>query len=142
MIGHTFTILTAGGLTGGVQGTFDHEVLPAGYLWDVIYGANSVMLSVIGLGLTGDYNGDGMVNAADYTVWRNALQSNNPAADGDKSGTVDWEDYLVWKNNYGLPGSGAGVASGNLSEVPEPASASLLLLAAFLIALAARSRRR
>ncbi|WP_197524718.1 SdrD B-like domain-containing protein [Botrimarina hoheduenensis] len=54
----------------------------------------------------GDYNGDGSVNAADYTVWRDALAVYVPGttpkgADGDGDGDVDGEDYAVWRNNYG-----------------------------------------
>ena len=140
-VGNMFTILTAGTpLFGGVQGSFDHMVLPGGYLWDVIYGNNSVMLSVIGIGLAGDYNGDGFVNAADYTVWRNTLHTNNPDADGDNSGTVDFDDYMVWKNNFGQPGSGA--AQGELGSVPEPASAVLFLVAALGVCGAHRRARR
>jgi hypothetical protein len=52
----------------------------------------------------GDYNEDGTVNAADYTVWRNASGSNvTPfdSPDGDGDGLVDRDDYLRWKANYG-----------------------------------------
>lgn len=60
----------------------------------------------------GDYNLDGAVNAADYTVWRDNF---NPAAtvgpgkpgDGNNSGLVDEADYDVWKNNFGAGGAGA-----------------------------------
>jgi hypothetical protein len=50
----------------------------------------------------GDYNKDGTVNAADYTVWRDTLGSTtNLRADGDKSGTVDQLDYDYWKARFG-----------------------------------------
>lgn len=51
--------------------------------------------------LNGDYNGDDVVNAADYTVWRDGLASQNLAADGDRNGVVDQADYQVWRNNFG-----------------------------------------
>jgi hypothetical protein len=54
-------------------------------------------------GLPGDYNSDGVVNAADYTVWRD-----NPAANGGDGG------YLVWANNYG------STSMANSTAVPEP----------------------
>jgi autotransporter-associated beta strand protein len=53
----------------------------------------------------GDYNGDFVVNAADYSVWRDnlgeefQLLNENPHA--DTPGTVDEEDYDFWKDNFG-----------------------------------------
>lgn len=52
--------------------------------------------------LSGDYNADGLVDAADYSVYRDNLGSQqNLAADGNHNGVVDQADYLVWRNNYG-----------------------------------------
>jgi hypothetical protein len=92
--------------------------------------------------ISGDYNKDGRVTAADYSVWRNSLgQTGSHAADLPADGNHDYEinlaDYQVWKANYGDPASyaagagailtGGGVASGN--QVPEPTSAGLSVLA-------------
>lgn len=78
----------------------------------------------------GDYNFDGLVNAADYTVWRNALGSTTAAeADGNGDGVVDVADYTVWRDSEG----GATAAA----SIPEPAAFAL-----GLAALAAVSRRR
>ena len=45
----------------------------------------------------GDYNHDGVASAADYTVWRNTLGStDDPRADGDRSGIVDDTDFELW----------------------------------------------
>ncbi len=79
---------------------------------------------------TGDYNGDGFVDAADYTVWRDTLtQSVTPFsdADGDGSGVIDQADYAFWVSQFGAsPGPGiAGVAS-----VPEPSGLVVLLAVA------------
>jgi hypothetical protein len=82
--------------------------------------------------LSGDYNFDGLVDAADYTVWRDTLGQRAfvLAADGDNSGVVDQADYTIWKTNFGNhAGSGAG-ADGN-AAVPEPAT-FLMLLAGIL----------
>jgi hypothetical protein len=52
--------------------------------------------------LTADYNGNGNVDAADYTVWRDTLGSmTNLAADGNANGEIDPGDYDTWKENFG-----------------------------------------
>ncbi len=52
----------------------------------------------------GDFNGDMMVDAADYTVWRNSVgqTGNGLPADADGNGVVDGADYLVWKDHFGF----------------------------------------
>jgi hypothetical protein len=70
--------------------------------------------------LPGDYNEDGMVDAADYTVWRNhfgaAMSLPNEAA---TPGMVTSDDYDVWKQHVGATtGGGSSLAS----PVAEPAS--------------------
>lgn len=52
---------------------------------------------------TGDYNGNGTVDAADYVVWRKSvgLMSGGLAADGDGNGIIDANDYAVWKSHFG-----------------------------------------
>lgn len=50
-----------------------------------------------------DYNGDGLVNAADYTVWRDTEGSTiNLAADGNGDGVVDSADYNLWVESFGF----------------------------------------
>jgi hypothetical protein len=59
---------------------------------------------------SGDFNHDGFVNAADYTVWRDSLGHTVPvgtAADGNINGTIDVGDYEVWRSHFGQPASGA-----------------------------------
>ena len=83
-----------------------------------------------------DYNHNGIVDAADYIIWRNSNgQTVTPGTlgDGDGNGIVNQLDYNLWRSRFGLP-SGAGSGSGgggNLSTgaVPEPLSAVLLLSA-------------
>ena len=53
----------------------------------------------------GDYNRDGTVDAADYTVWRDNLGASVApltGADGDGNGVVDATDYAVWKSQFGF----------------------------------------
>jgi serralysin len=90
----------------------------------------------------GDYNGDLTVNAADYTVWRNTLGMSvdqSSGADGNNNSTIDIGDYTFWKERYGDIVGGAGAVNGDLSSVPEPASA--LLGIALLALLPVRSIR-
>lgn len=71
------------------------------------------------LTIAGDHNGDGMVDARDYVVWRK-----NPAGFGGAQGYTDW----VANFGTGVSGSGGGELSGGNAAVPEPASLSLLAI--------------
>ena len=57
------------------------------------------------VGKGGDYNNNGLVDAADYTLWRDTLGKFvlNPGdgADGDQSEQVDQGDYIFWKERFG-----------------------------------------
>jgi hypothetical protein len=93
---------------------------------------------------TGDYNGNGVVDAADYIVWRSTLdQPAVPAgsgADGDESGTIDAGDYTFWAARFGntVPGAGGGAGG---TAVPEPATFALLLVGALFVAFRAGRAR-
>ncbi len=94
------------------------------------------------VGLTGDYNGDGIVDAADYTVWRDTLGDNvtlGTGADGDGDGTIGAGDYLAWKQNFGATSSGALAQT---ATVPEPAAAMLFTIAVAAMLLNRPSPRR
>jgi hypothetical protein len=107
-------------------------------------------LSALALG-NADYNGDGFVNAADYTVWRNALgetvaiatSADGSGPDGFPDGIIDEFDYSYWKAHYGdSAGSGSSV-SADLSDpasVPEPNT--MITLAIGLLTFFAAARRR
>jgi hypothetical protein len=89
-----------------------------------------VMYGTISVGaVAGDYNNDGTVNAADYTVWRDhlnqAYQLTNEGP-GQTPGNVTIEDYTFWKTHFGEQAGGG--ALGNLA-VPEPSTNCLLVLA-------------
>jgi hypothetical protein len=83
--------------------------------------------------LTGDFNGDGAVDAADYVVWRmlSGQMGIGLAADSNFDGVVDFIDYLAWRSNYGQSVPGAG--SGGGFAVPEPASVLLVALALLIL---------
>jgi hypothetical protein len=81
--------------------------------------------------LTGDYNGDGSVNAADYVVWRKTLGQSGTdlPADGNGDEQITDEDYTVWRENFGASGSSMGAGS---ASVPEPGSMALVVAAIIL----------
>lgn len=85
--------------------------------------------SVIG----GDYNQDGAVDAADYSVWRDNLgevgspgipgDGDNGTLTGTPDGIVDRKDYDYWKSQFGTTAGAAAMV------VPEPqAHVTLLIL--------------
>ena len=101
----------------------------------------------------GDYNQDGLVDAADYVVWRKMLGESGAglAADGNGNGEIDPGDYDVWRANFGRTVAAASRAASThvvgarpprlgepTAAVPEPASVVLLFI--FLAAVAARMR--
>jgi hypothetical protein len=79
----------------------------------------------------GDYNQDGIVDAADYIVWRKTVGQSGAglAADGNHNGSIDSGDFDVWRAHFGqTAGSGAGTMANG--SVPEPTALVLLMLAA------------
>jgi hypothetical protein len=69
----------------------------------------------------GDYNGNGIVDAGDYVLWRK-----NPSSYGGAGG------YTTWRNNFGAtPGGGSSVLGAQ--AVPEPASCMLMVVALGLV---------
>ncbi|QDT69799.1 hypothetical protein MalM25_27400 [Planctomycetes bacterium MalM25] len=91
--------------------------------------------------LNGDYNSDGIVDAADYTVWRDG-----GSPDSSQAG------YDLWDLNYREVGGTGSVVARNYDlqfstvapppafAVPEPASAMMLLLGS-LAAVGRKARR-
>ena len=82
------------------------------------------------IGLPGDYNRNGTVDAADSVVWRDTMGSTMQlAADGDFNGSVDAGDYGVWRANFGatMAGSGAAAAA-SAAAVPEASAFELMLI--------------
>jgi autotransporter-associated beta strand protein len=129
-LGDAFQVLTAG---TSVTGTFASTTLPTltGAAWQVNYLANAVELKVVTAGLAGDYDNNGVVDAADYVVWRQ-----DPAAHGG-----DPAGYNTWRANFGKPGSGGSGSLAGGSGVPEPSALVLLLLSAAGVLVGRRAGR-
>jgi hypothetical protein len=103
--------------------------------------------TVTGLSLTantptlpGDYNGDGVVDGADYIIWRSTVGQTGVSmvADGDHDNTIGSGDYDVWFAHYGNAASGRGALAGQ--AVPEPKSAMLLIIGTSSILVVRRCR--
>jgi uncharacterized protein YjbI with pentapeptide repeats len=95
------------------------------YTWDLsqLYTTGEVTLTAVSGLVPGDFNQDGIVDAADYTVWRDGLGSIYAQA-----------DYAVWKAHFGeTSGSGSAGASPSHAAVPEPNGLALVVLGLPLI---------
>jgi hypothetical protein len=104
-------------------------------------------ITIVSAGVPGDYNSNGIVDAADYVVWRDRLGSTTTLPNevpGVTPGTVTNEDYTAWRARFGrTSGAGAGVL-GAAAAVPEPSSwaVAVLLLALFAASTRAAVLRR
>lgn len=131
-MGDAFDLLDA----GSTSGAFDElslPNLPLGLAWNT---SQLLVNGVLSVGLPGDYNGDGSVDAADYTVWRDNLSAPAGTLSNDSAGgQIGLAQYLLWRDSYGLQApdqlSDAGAA-------PEPSC--FLLLLGLPAALVCRSR--
>lgn len=95
-------------------------------------------LLILAAGLAGDFNADGVVDAADYTVWRATLGSAvDLRADANDDLVVNELDYLIWRNNFGATDASGSAAA----TVPEPNSFLLVLAAFASVALSHRENR-
>lgn len=126
---------------GGVE-RLERVALPAAgeYFARVFTADDSLQLYQLDLlinqRLAGDYNQDGVVDAADYAVWRDMLGlvgvTPGSGADGDLSGSITAADYDIWRQNFGES------LGGQSMPLPEPSSAVLLAWVTMLLARAAR----
>jgi hypothetical protein len=137
--------LTAGGLwvQGGEIKSYDEYIadgfMPLGmqiyvnksvkfmdpdFAWTIYF--DNIRVGRTPLGVLGDFNEDGRVDAADYAKWRQSEGDTDPLPNDNGIGTpIDSRHYDLWRANFGEPIPGGGA----LGAVPEPASASLLLAA-------------
>jgi hypothetical protein len=138
-VGNTFDVVTS---TGGVVNSNVislHSSDAAFYSLAVVSG-NILRLTTTAIpmqGIQGDYNNNGVVDAADYVAWRDALGSSATLPNDPTPGTVNQADYDVWRANFGRAGGGGTAAA--TAAVPEPTSGVLLL---FVAAGACLLRRR
>jgi hypothetical protein len=118
-INNNFAVVGARG-ENGFQG--------AAYVFDISRGP----------ALPGDFNNDRTVDAADYAVWRNGLDT-----------TYTQTDYDTWRANFGrsaanvTSGATAGMARGPVSaQIPESSALALIATAAVPLLCRRRGKRK
>ncbi len=88
-------------------------------------------------GVTGDYNNNGKVDAADYVIWRNSVGTTTVLPNDPVGGMIGDAQYNNWRSHFNqTPGAGSGLGA---TAVPEPASLSLIVFG--LLGLISSSRR-
>jgi autotransporter-associated beta strand protein len=115
-------IAQATGIWGATGSGAAHEsslITGSGFL-------NVTTLPVVGV--PGDYNNNGIVDAGDYVLWRKGGPLQNEV---DNPGVVNAQDYTEWRARFGnTSGSGSSL---DAAAVPEPTTLVLLLVIAPLI---------
>ncbi|HEX2473338.1 MAG TPA: lamin tail domain-containing protein, partial [Lacipirellulaceae bacterium] len=66
-------------------------------------------------GIVGDYDGNNLVDEADYQTWRSSYDLTVPrgtGADGNRNGIVDTADFIIWRKAFtAAPAAGQAAAS-------------------------------
>jgi hypothetical protein len=119
--GHYDTLWGRGGVQTTALGSWD--------LNDNAAVARSFLQAALTEPLPGDFNADGVVDAADLARWSGGFGVATGAllsqGDADRDRDVDGADFLVWQRQAGA-GAPVTVAS---ASVPEPPAVALLILA-------------
>lgn len=123
---------------------------PGEYLLQVTGATNDVQTYELEIAaeasVPGDYNSDGVVDAADYAVWRNRVGTGDATADGSGSlagvpdGVIDSQDYQWWRQHFGQSTGNHGTL-GSAIPVAEPTCIVLGLASMAAIAGVVRPRR-
>jgi T5SS/PEP-CTERM-associated repeat protein len=133
----TFEFLTAASFAGAFTNVIVSSTSGGSGAFDFVFTPTGLAISNFqsSTGPPGDYNENGTVDAADYTVWRDNLGSLT-ALPNDNTDGVGPDDYTRWVNSFGAtPGAGSGAstfdsAANAAAAIPEPMSWQPLLMAA------------
>jgi hypothetical protein len=108
------------------------------YTWQVRYQDNygdwssyssPTSLSIVAPPVAGDYNNNGVVDLADYVLWRNNQGTSTVLPNDAIGGRIGLAQFDQWRAHFGQTG---GISSGALASgaIPEPATLSLIILGA------------
>jgi hypothetical protein len=126
----------------GTMVSFGEDAVGNLYLVDYAGGTSGEIYRIVTNELiAGDYNADGEVDDADFTVWTanfGATEGAGLAADGNGDNVVDAADFTIWRDNLG--NSVHASLIDDVAQVPEPTS--LLLAGAVVVSALPRRRRR
>jgi phospholipase/lecithinase/hemolysin len=90
-------------------------------------------------GIAGDFNADGLINAADLAAWQQnvgtAAAARRTQGDADNDRDVDGSDFLAWQLHLGTFRPTASTTA-----VPEPALATFVIVAIMAASMFARTR--
>jgi hypothetical protein len=79
----------------------------------------------VGGSLTGDYNNNGIVDAADYAAWRDNQDTTHVLPNDPLGGTIGVAQYNQWRSHFGQT---AGSGAGDVATLPVPESTTLGLM--------------
>lgn len=141
VVDQPYSLSAAVEMRSGINSVFDTEigsfsasldplqafVVPEGYVVNAPDGmvVDNIYLGIpasVAAGIEGDYNFDGLVDAADYTVWRDTFSTGGDLPNDTTPDAVTTDDYDLWSTNYSVP-----VACS--SHIPEPGAACLIAIA-------------
>jgi hypothetical protein len=117
---------------GQIESLSDINLAKAGQYFIRVTGADAnvqlydLALSVAAAGVPGDFDQNGVVDAADFIVWQRDLSMNGGSlsADGNGDGIVNAADLGVWRMHLG-----ESTIGGSLRSVPEPIGLPMFLAA-------------
>ncbi len=142
-LGNSFTVLTAPSIVGNFGSFSLPQLTIPGAVWHETKSLTSIIMSLD----YADYNHNGIVDAADYVVWRkmmNQTVTSHTGADGDGDGHITMADFTYWRNHLGDTSGGThGAGAGSLVNfnVPEPASDLIALSAMLALGVLPRCRK-
>jgi hypothetical protein len=109
--GQSFNILDWLGTRSGTFAALELPALSGSLAWNT---SELYTVGILSVGLPGDFNNNGTVDAADYVIWRKT--------DGTQAG------YNLWRSHFGQT-AGSGTGTNATAAVPETKTLVLLLAA-------------